>query len=112
MPVKGNDRADRLAVKATTSRGLHLGTPQVLRSLRCSLWAQSQGHLPIDRLQERGLKRGSVRRSSLKVREGALVDQTNTETEQKATLGHLPVDRQEGRGSEREHNDFPCEDEK
>ena len=69
--VKGNYRADRLADKATLTSGLLLGRSEVLRSLRHHLWAQSQGHHTIDRLEERGVERGSARRSSLKrTREG------------------------------------------
>ena len=49
--VKGNDRADRLAGKATITGGLRLGRPEVLRHY---LRAQSQGHHTIDRLEERG----------------------------------------------------------
>ena len=85
--VKGNDRADRLAGKATLSSGSLLGGPEVLRSFRHYLRAQSQGHYIIDRLEERGVGRGSARRSSLKGREKAIVNQTNTGTVSKATLG-------------------------
>ena len=59
--VKGNDRADRLAGKATLTSGLLLGTSEVLRSLRYYLRAQSQGHHTIYRLEERGVERGSAR---------------------------------------------------
>ena len=69
--VKGNDRADRLAGKATLTSGLLLGRSEVLRSFRHYLTAQSQGHRTIDCLEERGVERGSARRSSLKrTREG------------------------------------------
>ena len=55
-----------------------------------TLRAQSQGHRTIDRLEERGVERGSDRRSSfLKGRERAIVSQTNTGTVSKATLGKL-----------------------
>ena len=46
----------------------------------------------IDRLEERGLEPGSARRSSLKGRERAIVNQTNTGTVSKATLQKLPRD--------------------
>ena len=46
-----------------------LGRSGVLRSLRRYLQAQSQGHYNIDRLEERGVEKGSARRSSLKGRE-------------------------------------------
>ena len=41
--------------------GLLLGRSEVLRSLRHYLRAQSQGHHPIDRLEERVVERGSAR---------------------------------------------------
>ena len=67
--VKGNDRADRLAGKANLPSGFLLGRSEVLRSLRHYLRAQSQEHHTVDRLEERGVERGSARRSSLKGRE-------------------------------------------
>ena len=51
------------------------------------LWAQSQGHHTIDRLEERGVERGSTRRSSLKRRERAIVNQTNIGTVLKSDSG-------------------------
>ena len=77
-----------LAGKATLASVLLLGRTEVLRSLRHYLRAQSQGH-HIDRLEERGVERGSARRSSLKGRERAIVNQTNIGTVSKATLGKL-----------------------
>ena len=85
----GNDRAERLAGKATFTSGLLLGRSEVLRRLRHYLRAQSQGHHTIDRLEERGVERGSARRSSLKGRERAIVSRTNIGTVSKATLGKL-----------------------
>ena len=90
--VKGNERADTLAGKATLTSGSLLGRFEVLRSLRHYLQAQSQGHRTIDRLEERGVERGSARRSSLKGRERAIVSQTNIGTVSKATLGKLLSD--------------------
>ena len=87
--VKGNDQVDRLAGKATLTSGLRLERSAVLRSLRHYLQAQSQGHHTIHRLEERGVERGSARRSSLKGRERAIVSQTNIGTVSKATLGKL-----------------------
>ena len=87
--VKGNDRADRLAGKATFISGLLFGRPEVLRSLRHYLRAQSQGHHTVDRLEERGVERRSARRSSLKGRERAIVNQTNVGTVSKETLVKL-----------------------
>ena len=48
-----------------------------------------EGHHTIDRLEERGVERGSARRSSLKGRERAIVNQTNIGTVSKTTLGKL-----------------------
>ena len=67
--VKGNDQADTPAGKPTLISGLLLGRSEVLRSLRHYLHAESQGHHTINPLEERGVERGSARRSSLKVRE-------------------------------------------
>ena len=64
----------------------------MLRSLRHYLRAQSQGHHTTDRLEERGVERGSARRSSVKGREKAIVSQTNIGTVSKATLWKLPRD--------------------
>ena len=58
--VKENDRADRLAVKATLTSGLLLGRSEVVRRLRHYLRAQSQGHHAIDCLVERGVERGAL----------------------------------------------------
>ena len=93
--VKGNDRADRLAGKTALTNGLLLGRSEVLRSLRHYLRAQSKRHHTIDRLEERGLERGSVRRSSLKGRETAIVSQTNIGTVSKAMFGKFLRDRME-----------------
>ena len=71
--VKGNDRADRLTGKAALTNGLRLGRSEVVRSSRYYLPAQSQGHHTIDHMEERGVKRGSARRSSLKGRQRAIV---------------------------------------
>ena len=87
--VKGNVLADRLAGKAAFTSGLLLGRSEVLRSLRYYLRAQSQGHHTIGHLKERGVERGSARRSYLKGRERAIVSQTNIVTVSKATLGKL-----------------------
>ena len=69
--------------------GFCLERSEVLRSLRHYLRVQSQGHYTIDRLEERGVERGSSRRSCLKGRERAIVSQTNIRTISKATLGKL-----------------------
>ena len=94
--VKGNDRAGRLAGKATITSGLRLGRSEMLRSLRHYLRAKFQGHHTIDRLGERtGVERESAQRSSLRGRERAIVNQTNTGTVSKATLGKLLRDGEE-----------------
>ena len=85
--VKGNDRAERLVGKATLARVLLLRRSGVLRSMRHYQRAQCQGHHTIDHLEERGVERGSARRSSLKGRERAIVSQTNIGTVSKAMLG-------------------------
>ena len=87
--VKGNDRADGLTGEASLTSGLLFGRSEVLRSLRHYLRAQSRGHRTTDRLEERGVERGSARRSSLKGRERAIVNRTNIGTVSKATLGTL-----------------------
>ena len=88
--MKGNDRADRLAGKATLTSGLRHGRSEVSRSLRHYLRAQNQGHYTIDCLEERGVERGIAGRSSSKGRENAIVNQMNIGTVSKATFGkHL-----------------------
>ena len=80
--VKGSDREDTLAGKATFANG-----SEVLRSLRHDMRTQSQGHHTIDHLEERGVDRGSAEQSSLKGRERAIVNQMNIGIVSKATLG-------------------------
>ena len=94
-PLQGNDRADKLVGKATLTCGLLLRRYEVLRSLRYYLQVKSQGHHTIDCLEERGMERGSARRSSLKGWEKAIIDQMNTGTVLKGTLGKLLRDRVE-----------------
>ena len=57
--LKGNDRTDRPAGKATLTMALRLGRSEVLWNL--NLRAQSQGHHTIDRLKDRDVKGGSAR---------------------------------------------------
>ena len=76
-------------VSLTLTRWVAGAKSEVLRSLRHYLRAQSQGHHTIDRLEERGVERESARRSSLKERKKAIINQTNIETVSKATLGKL-----------------------
>ena len=49
--------------------------------------AQSEGHHAVERLKKRGVERRITRRSSLKGRERAIVNQTNNGIVSKATLG-------------------------
>ena len=62
---------------------------EVLRSLRHYLQVQIQGHHTVDRLEERGMERGSVSWSSLKGWERAIINQMNIGTVSKAMLGKL-----------------------
>ena len=103
--VKENDRADKLAGKATLISALLSRRCQVLRSLRHYLRAQSRGHKTFDRLEMRGVERGSARRSSLKGRERAIVNQTNIESVSKATLGKLLREGWSAYGLFRAHKD-------
>ena len=105
--VNGNDRAERLACKATLTSGLRLGRSEVLRSLRLYLRAQSQRHHTNDPLEERGVERGSARRSSLKGRETAIVNQTIIGTVSKATLWKLLRDGVERIMCFSERMDYP-----
>ena len=75
--------------KSTVTSGLHLGRSEVLRSLRHYLRAQSRGHHTSDRLEERGVERGSARR------ERAIVSQTTIGIVSKATLWKLLKDGME-----------------
>ena len=63
-----------------------LGRSEVLRSLRHYLRAQSQGHHTIGRLEERGVERGSFRRSSLKGIDRVIVTLMNVGTVSRTTL--------------------------
>ena len=91
--VKGNDRADTMAGKATLASGLLLGRSEVLRkSTRHYLRAQSRGRHTTNRPEERGVERGSARRCSLKGRDRAIVSQTNIGTVSKAMLEKLSKD--------------------
>ena len=83
--MEGNDRADKLAGKTTVISGLLLGRSEVLWSLRHYLPAQSQEYHTID-LEEKGVERGCVRRSSLKGRKRAIISLTNIGTVSKTTF--------------------------
>ena len=63
------------------------GKSEVLRSARLYLRAQSLGHHPIDRQEERGVEGRISRRFFLKGRERAIVNQTNIASASKATSG-------------------------
>ena len=76
--VKGNDRADSLAEKSNHHRGLASRNILNVEELETLLAGhKSQGYHTIDRLEERSVQRGSARRSSLKGRERAIVNQAN-----------------------------------
>ena len=74
--MKGNDRAGRLAGKATLTSDLLLGCSEVLRSLRHYQRARGQVHHSIDRLDERGVERDDLASKD----ERAIVSQTNIGT--------------------------------
>ena len=93
--VRGNERADSLARKAALTRGLRLGKSEVLGRLRRRLQVQSQAHYIIERLEERGIGRGSARRSTLKGRDRAIFNQTNIGHVSKETLRTLLKDGME-----------------
>ena len=93
--VRGNERADSLARKAAITRGLRLGKSEVLGRLRRRLQVQSQAHYIIERLEERGIGRGSARRSTLKGRDRAIFNQTNIGHVSKETLRTLLKDGME-----------------
>ena len=80
--------------KGTLTSGLFLGRSKVLRSLRqLPVGTKPRTyHTGIDRLEERGVERGSAGRSSLKGRKRAIVSQTNIGTVSNAALGKLPRD--------------------
>ena len=77
----------KLNSEMTERLDLLLGRSEVLRNLRHYLRAQSQRHHTIDRLEERGVERGSAGQSSSKGRGRAIVNQTKIGTASKATLG-------------------------
>ena len=56
--IEGSGRAERLACNAAITSGLHLERPEVLRSLRHYLRAQSQGHQASANLEETGHRKG------------------------------------------------------
>ena len=65
VEVKENNLADQLADKATITSGLCLGGSEVFKSFRLCVQAQSQGHYTIDRLEERGVEKGSGRNRAI-----------------------------------------------
>ena len=90
--VRGNDRADWLAGKAKVKGSLQLGRSEVLRGLRRHLQTLSHEHHSTDRLQDRGVKRGSGRKAELKGRERGIVNQTSIGTVTRPTLRRLLKD--------------------
>ena len=63
--------------------------------MNCNTTLPESSYHTIDCLEERGAERESAGRSSLKGREGAIVNQTNIGTASKAALGELLRDRVE-----------------
>ena len=91
--VKGNERADRLAGSATIQEGLLLGKSEVLRQLRQALQTSDQAHHhSIDRLQDRGVHKGSGRWSTRRGRDRAIFNQTSIGTISRTTLTKLLKD--------------------
>ena len=89
--VKGNDRADRLAVKATISSCLRIGRLNIeeLETLPSCIMPRTSHHRSPG-LGEKGVERGNVRRYSFKRRERDIVNQTDIRTfVSKAKLGKL-----------------------
>ena len=87
--MKGNDRTGSPAGKVTLTSGLLLGKSSVeeLETLPVGTKPSTAHHRSPG--GERGVERGSARRSSLKGRERAIVSQANVGTVSKATLGKL-----------------------
>ena len=91
--VKGNERADKLAGTASIQEGLLLGKSEVLRQLRKTLQENDQAqHHSIDRLQERGVRKGSGRWLTLRGRDRTTFNQTNIGTISRPTLKRLLKD--------------------
>ena len=85
--VNGNDRTDRLAEKNKHHKLLASRKSSSVEKLQ-TLPADTKPRTShMDRLEERGVGRGSTRWSSLKGRDKALVYQTNVAAVSKATLG-------------------------
>ena len=75
--------------QADITSGLQLGRAEVLRGLRNFLSMDRPEHHSIDHLEERGVKKGSGRHSTLQGRKRSVHNQTNIATVSRATLGRL-----------------------
>ena len=75
--VSGNERADRLASTANITSGLQLGRAELFRGLRNFLNMDKPENHSIDRLEERGVEKGSGRHSTLQGRERSMFNQTD-----------------------------------
>ena len=75
--VSGNEQAERLASIADIATGLQLGRAEVLRGLRNFLNMDRPEYHSIDRLNERGVEKGSGRHSPLQGRERSVFNQAN-----------------------------------
>ena len=85
--VRGNNRADGQAGKATIPGGLRLRGSKMSGSLRHYHRAQNQGHHNSDRLEVRGDDRENTSRPPLKWRKRIVSNETNVRTVSEATLG-------------------------
>ena len=87
--VSGNERADRLASSTDITSGLQLGRADVLRGLRNFLNMDRPEHPSTDRLEERGVEKGSGRHFTFRGRERPVFNQTNICTVSRAAVGRL-----------------------
>ena len=76
--VSGKERANRLASTADITSGVQLGRAEVLRGLRNFLNMDRPEHHSTDRPKERGVEKGSGRRSTLQGGERSVYNQKNT----------------------------------
>ena len=91
-----------LSSTADITSGPQFGRAEVLRSMRNVLNMDIPEHHRTDRLEERGVEKGSGRHPTLQGRERFVFNQTNIGTVSRATLGRLLRD-----GAERVWA-FPC----
>ena len=80
----------RMANKVAIALGLRLGRTEVLRILKLSLWAQSQGHHTANTLKECGGEEDSCLRSSWRGMGLTIANQTFIRCASKTTTGERP----------------------